>query len=199
MNELGKQIDGREIYRHLADNRQALDGSILLDEPRVQQRLKQRAEQLSRRGSDQQRRGEAVRVFVFELGSHRFAFELNRVAKVVRLENFVPLSGGSPYLLGVANIDGDVRSLVDLRPLLGIESARESIAYLLMLPWQQTEVGICADDVVEVISFDREEIRQPEDRTAETLRWSLGIGPDGTVWLDADKLFACLADGHSLN
>lgn len=89
--------------------------------------------------------GEAV---VVRLGAGRFAADLDAVAEVGRLPAVTRVPGAPTWLAGVANWRGRLLPVLDLRTLLGAESApMGGSARLVVLTADAISVGIVVDAV----------------------------------------------------
>lgn len=85
---------------------------------------------------------------VVRLGAGRFAADLDAVAEVGRLPAVTRVPGAPAWLAGVANWRGRLLPVLDLRTLLGAESApMGGSARLVVLTADAISVGIVVDAV----------------------------------------------------
>jgi purine-binding chemotaxis protein CheW len=188
MKRTKQRIDWQRVHEQLAANRNALDDVFLLESRRMDVLLKDRAEQLANRFLENDHDDQSYRhVLTFTLDKHRFAIDLNSVSKVARLNRVTPVPGGPPELSGIANFEGEIRSVVDLRPLLGVPHVEAApIAYAILLCGEQTELAIGADHIDEITHYRADKIHTSDDAT---LHMTCGIGPDGVALIDVTTLF----------
>jgi chemotaxis signal transduction protein len=85
---------------------------------------------------------------VARLGGGRFAVELSSVAEVGRAPGITRVPGLPPWLAGVANWRGRILPVLDIRGLLGADSAAlDNSARLLVLVEGSIVVGMLVDGV----------------------------------------------------
>jgi purine-binding chemotaxis protein CheW len=193
MNKTKQTIDWQKIHERLAAGRDSLDRAFVLDERSKRDRLRQRSQQLARRGSRHHSEGPTLRVLVFVRDGQRLGVPLKYVEQVERLGAYTPVPRGVETLLGVANCDGEVHCVMDLRPLIGTSASDNAPeGYLVLMKWNELVLGVLADQIEEAATFRENDICAPENESAEYLRLSSGIGPQHTVLLDIEKLFAAL-------
>jgi chemotaxis signal transduction protein len=85
---------------------------------------------------------------VLRLGASRFAVAMDAVAEVVGVPRLTRVPDGPVWLAGVANWRGRVLPVLDLRPLVGVETTPlASTARLVVLAIGSVEAGVLADAV----------------------------------------------------
>ncbi len=89
--------------------------------------------------------------------SEAFVTELRRIPKIT----IVPQT--PPWLRGVANLRGDVLSVVDLRAYLGLDATSPNSGRMLIVRLldEECSVGLLVDAVDQIITLDPESIRPP--------------------------------------
>jgi purine-binding chemotaxis protein CheW len=91
-------------------------------------------------------------------GGARFIVPAARVGEVLRMPELTRVPGLPSWLPGVANIRGQVLSVVDLRPLLGLPLDTTAVRpRLLRVDAQGIEVGLRVDAVDGVADLDLDE------------------------------------------
>jgi chemotaxis signal transduction protein len=88
---------------------------------------------------------------VLRLDHGTYVADLANVAEVTPVPGITPLPGHPEWLCGVANWRGRVLAVVDVRPLLGLEShPQTSASRLVILTADGVEVAVLADAVTGV-------------------------------------------------
>ena len=129
---------------------------------------------------------------VFFLGDELYAVHAARVAEIVRPLEYTPLPNSPDWLHGIANLRGEIVSVLNLSKICGKASARDSSkSKLIVLKTNHgaSAVAFPVDRLSEIITLAVEQIQPPED-----LRL-LGCAVYKTAsvsLLDTEKLFASL-------
>jgi len=85
---------------------------------------------------------------VFRLGDHKLACSIADISEILTLENYSPVPGAKPWILGLANVRGNLVTICDLLwSLTGIRSPLTSRTRTLIAPMQGRPVGLLVDEV----------------------------------------------------
>src|SRR5437879_4642246 len=113
-----RSINWAEVKQRLNESQLALDKARADDPERLESVYRQRAAQLADRRAQVSGPVSALRVLVFGLGTERYALEFADLVEMLPFARCTPVPGGPAQLLGVANIHGEIRSVLDLGRLL---------------------------------------------------------------------------------
>ncbi len=128
-----RRIDWAEVRERLERSRAALEESLSVSPERLEAVYRERAAALAARQT-RAAGPTGVRVLVFALGAERYALNFGDVTEVLPFAALTPVPGGPPELLGVMNVRGDIRSVVDLGRLLTTPERTDAAAgYVLLL------------------------------------------------------------------
>ena len=104
-------------------------------------------------------------VLVFALGLERYAIEVAELLEVLPYRGCTAVPGAPPAVLGVLNVRGDLRPVIDLRRLLGIDGAQSaSTSYLLMLRHESGAIGFAVEALDAIRQVDANELVPAEGR-----------------------------------
>ena len=114
-----------------------------------------RAHRLSQRPNLLRTAQDAVPVVVLGIGNERFGIELQDVAEVFPPVLPTPVPGARPVFSGVLNVHGEIRPVIDLRRLLGMETSAAArptgeLARVILLRKDGREMGLQIDSVEQV-------------------------------------------------
>jgi purine-binding chemotaxis protein CheW len=141
-------INWDEVKNRLVESQLRLEQSVSADPQRLEAVYRRRASQLANRGLALRTVAPTRPVLAFFLGSERYGLELIDLAEVLPFGRCTPLPGAQPELLGVINLQGEVRSVLDLSRLLGLPDTNVSTGgYILMLRQQNLRIGLRVDRV----------------------------------------------------
>lgn len=86
---------------------------------------------------------------VFRLGEQRLALPIDSVSEILDLPECFPVPGAKPWILGLANIRGNLVTVCDLLWFLsGVRSPLSLRSRLIVANVQQLPVGLIVDEVL---------------------------------------------------
>jgi purine-binding chemotaxis protein CheW len=185
------RIDWHAVKERLHAAQHALEHSSAVDEARMRDVFRRRAEQLAARGRcDSSARGQTP-VLAFRLGHERYGIELRHVAQVFPATAITPVPGAPQTLAGVANLHGEVRSILDLRQLLGLpEHDGNTERYILLLRLGDRRAGLRVEQVDGVSPVAMQDLnREQDESTGERAGCIDGVTRDNLIVLRVDVLF----------
>jgi purine-binding chemotaxis protein CheW len=88
------------------------------------------------------------RVSVVEINGYLFGVDILRSKEVFPLPTITPVPNTREYMLGVFNLRGEIYPLVDISPILGIESKKiQDTDMVIVLEGGEGSVGVVTDRV----------------------------------------------------
>ena len=102
-------------------------------------------------------------VLVFQIGGERYSIAIEQVAEVVPLRALTPVPGMPKHIAGIINVRTEIRPVMSLRVLLGIQ-ADSGLAggYVLLLKRLKPALGLLVDSIEGAAIFNREESQATE-------------------------------------
>lgn len=100
-----------------------------------------------------------IQVVVFNLGEEEYGINISKVQEIIRMPDITKLPNIHEYILGVANLRGNVIPILDLKKrFMGYysEYAEESRVIVVEIP--TGKLGLVVDGVAEVIKLTGETI-----------------------------------------
>lgn len=137
----------------------------------------------------------------FRLGKDRFAVEAPSVRAVMKHTHITEVPGMPDFLPGVINLRGNVISVIDLCPVLGISPiAERKTAWLVItevrLENELLRVGMLVNTVEDVVRLNASQMDpSPEIGMRFDTQFVRGIGKqdgDFTIILDVEKVVAAV-------
>ncbi|PYO52032.1 MAG: hypothetical protein DMD83_26445 [Candidatus Rokuibacteriota bacterium] len=129
-----------------------------------------------------------VRACLVVLGGEQeqFAIDVRRLREVMVVGRPTAVPGAPSFVRGVANLRGEVITLLDIAPVLGLPSCGVGpMSKALVLEPASSQVAIVVDDVVGLETFD--EFRSHDDAASTT--HAFGVG-----WLEREGRLLTLLD-----
>lgn len=139
MDKCQTRIDWDRVKQRLNESAAAMAQGIAADTARLDAAFRQRAEQLAFRPAKAAEQATSEAVLVFSLGAERYGISLRDVLQVRACGRCTPLPAAPPAVLGVVNLNGEIRSVISLAQLIELPAPGPSSApaanpgYLLVL------------------------------------------------------------------
>lgn len=190
----GKRIDWDAVKRRMAEADALIGRSLEPDPARVAEVLHQRAVRLAERRS-QASAAPTEKVLGFRLGDERCALEVTTVAEVQPYQRCTAVPGQAKELLGVVNLRGRIRPVLDLAGMVGSKGAASDGGYVLFLRTERGEIGARVDSVEAVRTIRLDELTDVGRGSGQLAsRFAKGITRDSLILLDAEAVKTALAN-----
>ena len=133
---------------------------------------------------------EGFEALEFRLAGERYALESCHIREVFPLENLTMLPGTPPFVLGIANLRGEMVSVIDMGKFFGLpERGLGELNKLIVLSHSEMCFGILADEVIGIRFILQKEILAPLPTLTGIRRDFLkGVMGGHTIILDAPGL-----------
>lgn len=145
-----------------------------------------------------------IDIVEFELGSERYALDIQLAREIVEMIPITPIPRAPPYISGVINLRGEITNIMNLNTLLGLpdQKIRDNQKIIVLVPEAVggSNVGIIVDDVSSVIQVaDTDVDKIGEGFSSEFSAFVKGIikmksEEEGNtkknliIWLDMEKV-----------
>jgi purine-binding chemotaxis protein CheW len=188
MNPDRPGIDWDAVRRRIEASTAALDAALTASPERLEAVYRERAAALAGRRAQTAPVGR--RVLVFELGAERYGLDFGDVTGVLPFDVCTPVPGGPPELLGVMNINGEIRSVLDLGALIGLPAGSERAGYVLLVRARGRATALRVDRLDRVRLVSPGEIATPEGDGRTDGRYVTGLTADAVRLLDTVAVLA---------
>jgi len=182
------EIDWPELRGRVARAFESSQGALAPERARAV--LEERARRLARAPAEDLRRAESLEVLPFRLGREQYGLETRFAREVIRLTDFTAIPGAPEFIVGVANLRGDIIPVFDLMLFFGFASqGLMDRSRVIVVGTTEPDFGIIADTVQEVSPLFPEEFAPNPafegDRGRECIQ---GITRDAMIVLDGAAL-----------
>jgi purine-binding chemotaxis protein CheW len=154
--------------------------------------LRARAEALAREPEQAAPGQTALDILEFRLAAGTYAVELPFVREVHSLREYTPVPGTPPFVLGIANVRGEIISIIDLTRLLGLpDKGLGQLNKVVVLSGGGMEFGILADDILGTRTLAADTIQTAPLTGYEIgTKYLLGVTSKRVIVLDAAGILA---------
>ena len=97
---------------------------------------------------------------VFQLGEEEMGVEVGQVREIIRVSRITPLPRSPAFIKGVANIRGQIVTIIDLAEKLGLPSEAGE-GRIIVMELKGNTVGVMVSAVSEVLQLSPAEIQPP--------------------------------------
>lgn len=105
--------------------------------------------------------GDEIQVVTFRLGGHDFAFNIFQVERILRYEEPSTLPNAPDFLEGMIRFGDRVVPVIDLRKRVRVEAQHREETRIMILEWEEGNIGVVVDAVLEVLKIAAESITPP--------------------------------------
>jgi purine-binding chemotaxis protein CheW len=131
-------------------------------------------------------------VVEFLLASEHYGIELRHIREIHALSELTPLPGTPAFVMGLANVRGQILSVIDIKKFFGLpEKGLTDLNKVIVVRTQQMELGILADAVLGVRAIGLSELQTSlPTLTGIRAEYLRGITKDPLVVLDVEKILS---------
>lgn len=106
-----------------------------------------------------------MQVVVFTLGREKFALETRLVQGIEKMMSITKVPNAPYYIKGLANLRGNIISIIDLKALLNMEFIKEE-ENIIIVDINEENVGLMVDNVHEVVEISDDMVEKVNDTTS---------------------------------
>lgn len=175
-------IRWQEVTQNL---QRAAEDDASRDTRRQEQVFRQRALALAQQTASRASKCQTTAMMVVTTATQRYGIPLANVKQVFPSLVCTPVPGGPEWLLGIANFEGQVRSVFDLRRLLGhSDHSADAKGNMLLVHVGNQVVGLRVDGIEKVQHVDLNQLVAPERHVTDAETAVIqGLAPDQLIVL----------------
>ena len=184
--------DLAEIRSRIEAVHAVIDRGFAPSEEEERSILKSRAQALARASGGGAADGETLEAVEFELAGESYAIPLAQVREVGPLHDLTPVPGTPGFILGIINLRGEIRTVIDLKKFFDLPDAGlTQLNQILLIEHDDLQLGILADAIRGVRHLPLADL-QPGLPTLTDIRadYLRGVTGDRLVVLDAAKILS---------
>ena len=190
-----RTIDWQALRRRLDEAHAGLDRAGAAGAASTRAVLDQRAARLAEPPAPEVPAG-SVDLITFRLGRENCAIDAAVVLNVFRLAGLARLPGAAVPVYGVTLWRGEVMTVLDLRPLLGMSTiALSDLGRVIVVGRSRAAFGFLADSVTGVRATLPSEIHPSSGKSGLQQSLVRGITSDATLVLDDEELLRLANSG----
>lgn len=182
----------KELPTRIGEAQSATETGFAPASAKEKEVLKTRARELAQEPQAAEVEADWLEVLEFYLGGERYALPLAQVRVVSLLKELTPVPCTPPFVVGVINLRGEIRTVIDLKKFFDLpEMGITDLNKIIMIQNGEMELGILADSIRNVqrvrINDMQPALPTMTGISADYLR---GVTSDRLIVLDALKILA---------
>ncbi len=136
------------------------------------------------------------RVLVFSLGKENYCIDVRQAKEVMKMPETTRVPNVPSFVIGVANLRGEIISILDLHYFFGLEPVGKSHEVRVIVTDLSGEaVGLRVDRVQDTLEIDEAEVQAPlatlHGKLAGFTKGQVAHGNDILIYLDLEKVLQC--------
>lgn len=154
--------------------------------------LEKRAKELAREPDAAEVESDWLEVIEFTLAGESYALPLDQVSEVSVLKELTPVPCTPPFVLGIINLRGEIRTVIDLKKFFDLpEKGITDLNRVILVQNDEMQLGILADSISSVRRVRLDDL-QPALPTMTGIRadYLRGVTSDRLVVLDSGRILA---------
>jgi len=137
-----------------------------------------------------------LRVLVFSLGKENYCVDVRQAKEVMKMPETTRVPNVPAFVLGVANLRGEIISILDMHYFFGLEpQGKSQDVRVIVTDLSGEAVGLRVDRVNDTIGIDEDEIQVPlatlRGNLAAYTKGQIAQGGEILIFLDLDKVLHC--------
>ena len=137
-----------------------------------------------------------LRVLVFSLGKENYCIDVRQAKEVIRMPVTTRVPNVPAFVIGVANLRGEIISILDMHYFFGLEpQGKSQDVRVIVTDLSGESVGLRVDRVKDTVGIDEEEIQAPlatlKGLLAGFTKGQVAYGEDILSYLDLEKVLQC--------
>ena len=146
--------------------------------------------------SDEVSHKKLLRVLVFSLGKENYCVDVRQAKEVMKMPETTRVPNVPAFVIGVANLRGEIISILDMHYFFGLEpQGKSQEVRVIVTDLTGDSVGLRVDRVKDTIGIDEAEIQAPlatlKGRLAGYTKGQVTHGEDILIFLDLEKVLQC--------
>ncbi len=135
------------------------NNELTIDEVKLQASLEQKDKNV----------GALVQLIIFKLGDEEYALNIDQIKEVVLTPGIAKIPQTPEYIMGVANIRGNIIAIVDLKKKFNMgDKDNEFCNYTLVVESEDFKIGILVKEVPNTLTVAEKDI----DKSSTVLQYS---------------------------
>lgn len=189
-----KKFNWDSVRQRLAQSQAQIDDAEYVDRDRLHDIFRQRASQLAGRQRQAVATTSRIPVVVFRIKDERYGIELTHLEQVFPRLPITPVPGTCQLILGLANLNGALRSVVDLSLLLRVPTTCTE-GHIALLRAAGRSLAVRVETFERVCEIDLNALApMDEASSASTGRFMRGMTDNRIIVLDAKALIEHVAE-----
>jgi purine-binding chemotaxis protein CheW len=129
---------------------------------------------------------------VFKLAGQCYGVNISEVKEIVKISEITPIPYSDEHIKGLMNLRGEIITIVDIREKMHVKGENSDKSRIVILNKDDMQIGFLADQVVEVLEVQPDDIKPPVIDKGFNADYICGIvesAKDLIMLLNVNKVF----------
>lgn len=129
---------------------------------------------------------------VFKLAGQCYGANISEVKEIVKISEITPIPYSDEHIKGLMNLRGEIITIVDIREKMHVKGENSDKSRIVILNKDDMQIGFLADQVVEVLEVQPDDIKPPVIDKGFNADYICGIvesAKDLIMLLNVNKVF----------
>ncbi len=137
-----------------------------------------------------------LRVLVFSLGKENYCVDVRQAKEVMKMPETTRVPNVPAFVLGVANLRGEITSILDMHYFFGLEpQGKPQDVRVIVTDLSGESVGFRVDRVKDVLEIEEERIQEPlptlRGKLSDYTQGQIPFGNEIFILLNLEKILKC--------
>ena len=139
---------------------------------------------------------EVIQWVTFKLSDEVYGINVMQVQEVIRLTEIAPVPGAPDYVMGIANLRGNVVTVIDTRKRFGLFGKEpDDSTRIVIVEVDKQVIGILVDSVAEVVNISSSDIETSpnlgeDNESSKYIQGVFSKDDDILILIDINKLLS---------
>jgi purine-binding chemotaxis protein CheW len=132
--------------------------------------------------------GQKIPFALVEIGQETIGIPLDQIQEFINISDPVPIPFSPEFLIGNISLRGEILTLIDIAPLLGLSSQYSDEKHALVFQWEQNKFGISISQVLDMVDVDKLNLSANNYQNKPGIIGTAVVGEKPTTFLDLKEI-----------
>jgi len=132
--------------------------------------------------------GQKIPFALVEIGQETIGIPLEQIQEFINISDLVPIPFSPKFVIGNISLRGEILTLIDIAPLLGLSSQHSDEKHALVFQWEQNKFGISISQVLDMVDVDKLNLSANNYQNKSGIIGTAVVGEKPTTLLDLKEI-----------
>jgi len=132
--------------------------------------------------------GQKIPFALVGIGQETIGIPLEQIQEFINISDPVPIPFSPEFVIGNISLRGEILTLIDIAPLLGLSSQHSDEKHALVFQWEQNKFGISISQVLDMVDVDKLNLSANNYQNKSGIIGTAVVGEKPTTLLDLKEI-----------